>query len=101
MIVYNITTKLNWLIVDEWLKWQKEEYIPEIMATELFDNYKIYRILEQDDHDGPTYIIQFFTSTEERYKRHIEKFAPLLRRKALAKWGDQFIAHRTVMQLVN
>jgi hypothetical protein len=101
MIVYNITTKLSRAIVDEWLNWQMEEHIPETMATDLFDDYKIYKLLEHDDEEGPTYIIQYFISTEKKYKKYIEEFAPLLRRKAIEKWGDQLIAHRTIMQLVN
>ena len=100
MIVYNVTIKLSWAIVDEWLNWQLEEHIPENMATALFDSYKIYRLLEHDDQDGATYIIQYFISSQKKYKKYIEEFAPLLQRKAIEKWGDQFIAHRTIMQVV-
>ena len=100
MIVYNITTKLTWSIADAWLNWQQEEHIPEMMDTELFSDYKIFKLLEHDDHEGPTYIVQFLISSHEKYKKYIEEFAPRLRRKTIEKWGDQFVAHRTIMQLV-
>jgi hypothetical protein len=101
MFVYNITMKIGWDIADEWLDWQREVHIPEIMATNLFDDSKLYRLLDQEDHEGPTYTIQFITTDEDRYNRYIADFAPALGKKALAKWGDQFIAHRTCMKLVN
>jgi hypothetical protein len=101
MIAYNITTKVSWAIVDAWLKWQQEEHIPRIMSAGFFEKYHIYRLVEQDDPDGPTYIIQYFTSTEKNYKRYIEEFALLAREKEFDKWGDQFIAHRTIMELVH
>jgi hypothetical protein len=101
MFVYNLTIKTTWAIADKWLAWQREENIPEVMATKLFDDYKIYRILEQDDHDGPTFTIQYFTSSEKKYKLYLDSFASSLRKKAFEKWGDQFIAHRTIMELVN
>jgi len=101
MIAYNITTKLSWTIVDAWLRWQKEEHIPAIMSTGLFENYDIYRLIEQDDPEGPTYIIQYFISTEKNYKRYIEEFALIMREEEFEKWGDQFIAHRTIMELVH
>ncbi len=41
----------------------KQEHIPEIMATGLFHDYRFCRLLEQDDSDGPTYTIQYFTDT--------------------------------------
>jgi len=100
MIVYNITTKITWAIADDWLRWQQSEYVPEILSTGFFDSYHIYRLLEQDDEEGPTYITQIFTSTEERLRIFVEEFAPVLIRKSFQKWGDQFIAHRTFMELV-
>ena len=101
MIVYNITVKITPAIEADWIQWQKEEHIPEIMASRLFTGYKFFRLLEQEEADGITYIIQYFTSSLENYRQYINKFAPALREKALAKWGDQFIAFRTVMEVVN
>ena len=101
MIVYNITIKVDWNIVDEWLIWQKEEHIPEIMATGLFDDYNMCRLLEQDDIEGPTFTVQYYTSTPERYQQYINEFAVRLRQKAFARWGDQFVAFRTIMETVH
>jgi len=101
VFVYNLTTKINWAVAEEWLIWEKEEHIPEIMATKLFDDYKIYRLSEQDDPEGPTFIIQYFTSTEDRYKKYIDKYALAQNQKAFDKWGDQFIAHKTFMQQIS
>lgn len=49
MFIYNITFRVNNSIAEDWLKWQKEEHIPEIIATGLFEDSKIYRLLNQDD----------------------------------------------------
>ena len=100
MIVYNITTKISWAIADDWLRWQQDEYVPEIIATGFFDSYHIYRLIEQDDEEGPTYITQLFTSAEERLRIFVEEFGPEFIRKSFQKWADQFIAHRTIMELV-
>ena len=101
MIVYNITIKIIPEIEKEWLCWQQEEHIPDIMATGLFTGWKIFRLLEQDETEGITYVIQYFTPSEENYIRYIENYAPVLREKAFEKWGDQFIAFRTVMKAVH
>jgi hypothetical protein len=101
MIVYNITIKIEPAIEAEWINWQKLEHIPEVMATGFFTNYKFYRLLDQDEEDGITYIVQYFTPSIENYNKYIQQSAPLLRQKALDKWGNKFIAFRTIMQLVN
>lgn len=100
MLVYNITMKVLPDIVQEWINWQKEEHIPDIMATGLFDSYKFFRLLEQDETDGPTYIVQYFISTRNNYEHYIKEHAPSLRKKAQEKWGDLFVAFRTLMETV-
>ncbi|SRR6266496_2230425 len=101
MIVYNITCKISPPIEAEWVNWQKQEHIPEIMKTGLFTDHKFYRLLDQDEEDGISYIIQYFTSSIENYNKYIQQSAALMRQKAIDKWGDQFITFRTIMQLVN
>jgi hypothetical protein len=101
MIVYNITLKINREIEQEWLEWQKSEHIPDIMATGQFTEYKFYRLLDQDEDDGITYVIQYFSASMENYRQYINNAAPLLRQKAIEKWGNKFLAFRTVMEVVN
>jgi Domain of unknown function (DUF4286) len=100
MIVYNITMKVETAIAGEWIKWQREEHIPEIMATGLFESYKFFRLLEQDETDGPTYIVQYYTSSSEKYNRYLSQNAPVLRKKATDKWGSRFVAFRTLLETV-
>ena len=97
MIVYNITFKVRWSILDKWVTWQKEEHIPAHLKTGLFDEYKFFRLLEQDEDEGPTFVIQYSTGSEERYRQFMITSAPGLQQQAWNKWGDNFIAFRTVM----
>lgn len=101
MIVYNITIKIHPAIENDWLQWQQQEHIPDVMATGQFTDYKFYRLLEQDENDGITYIVQYFSSSIDQYNTFINEFSGSLRQKVFVKWGDKFIAYRTVMQSVD
>lgn len=101
MLVYNITIKIDPSIEAVWLPWQKNEHLPEVMATGFFTEYKFFRLLDQDDSDGPTYIVQFFARTRADYEHYIDEHAGALREKVLSKWGDGFVAFRTIMEVVN
>jgi len=101
MIVYNISIKINPAIESEWVKWQEQEHIPGVLSSGLFTEYKFYKLLEPQQEEGLVYIVQYFASTLENYLRYIDQNAPLLQQKALEKWGDQFIAFRTLMQVVH
>lgn len=101
MIIYNVTIKVDENIHSQWLVWLQEEHIPEVINTGCFTRATVLRLLETDDTEGPTYAIQYFAESKAWYNRYIEKFAPEMRRRSFEKWGNGFIAFRSVMQVVN
>ncbi|MCK7558801.1 DUF4286 family protein [Chitinophaga sedimenti] len=100
MVIHNVTYKISNAIKDRWLDWMKADHIPETMDTGLFHDYRICRLLEQDDSDGPTFTVQYYTDTLENYETYIQEHASRLRQRSYAMFGDQFVAFRTVMQVV-
>jgi len=100
-IVYNVTIKVDHRIAERWLQWMKKEHIPDIIATLCFTHATILRLLEADETEGPTYAIQYHAESKAFYNRYIEIFAESMRKKATEKWGDQFIAFRSVLEVVN
>ena len=100
MIIYNITTKVHHSIDTAWLQWQREKYIPEIMATGLFSAYTFCRLLEQDDSEGNTYAVQYTAAGAENYQQYIQLHAPLIRKKAQEKWGDAIISFHSALEVI-
>jgi hypothetical protein len=98
MIVYNLTIKVHNSIAEEWLAWELEEHVPAVLSTGLFDGYSFHRLLDQDESDGPTFVLQYHTSSMERHLQYVMEFAPTFQREAFDKWGERFIAFRTVME---
>jgi hypothetical protein len=101
MIIYNVTVNVSHSIAAGWLVWLKEEHIPEIISTGCFTHAVTLRLLETDDTEGITYAVQYHADSKAMYNRYITQFSALMRKKAIDKWGDQFIAFRTVMELVH
>ncbi len=101
MFIYNITIKVDKDIHDAWLEWQKKEHIPDLMNTGCFTHVVILRLLEVDESEGFTYVVQCHAPGRALYNRYIENFSTDLRKKSLDKWGHKFIAFRTIMEVVN
>lgn len=101
MFIYNVTIKVEAAIADEWLQWLKEQHIPEVMATGCFETYKIVRLLEIDDSEGPTYAVQYHALSKALYNRYIMKYADALRQKSYDQWGQRFTAFRSLMQMID
>lgn len=101
MIVYNVTIKITNAIHEDWLQWLKDEHVPGIIQTGCFTHAVILKLMETDDTEGPTYTVQYFAESKALYNNYIENHAALMRQKSFDKWCDQFIAFRSVMQVVN
>lgn len=100
MYTYNVTIKILPSIEEEWLQWMKNEHIQEVLSTQLFSDFSFYQLLEPTDHeeDGITYVVQYFTHEKKNYERYIEEYAPALRQKGFDRFGDRFIAFRTLLR---
>jgi Domain of unknown function (DUF4286) len=100
MIIYNVTINVTWAIHDQWLQWMKEVHVADVIRTGKFFDYKILRLLEVDETEGPTYAIQYYAKNKEDYYEYIKEFSAPMRKKGADLWGNQFIAFRSVMQVV-
>ncbi len=99
MILYNVTCNIPEEIETEWLNWMKTEHIPEVMNTQLFLSYKIFKLLtEAEGNEGVNYAIQYFTEHIEKYEIYVRDFGPKLKAKTYSKYGDKVLAFRTLLK---
>jgi hypothetical protein len=100
MLIYNVTIKLDAAIEAQWVKWMNEEHIPDIMNCGCFEKFQFVKLLDIDDSEGPTYAIQYYAISKSQYNRYIEIHAANMRKASSDKWGDNFVAFRTLMEVV-
>jgi len=102
MYTYNVTVKITSSIESSWLEWMKEEHIPDVLSTNLFTGYRFHQLIEPKDEndDGLTFVVQYFVDNLSKYEHYITHHAPLLRQKGFDRFGDQFIAFRTLLKNV-
>lgn len=101
MIVYNVTSKVDNSIENQWLHWMKTKHIVDVMATNCFEKYQILKLINEEDKDGVTYAIQYYAISKANINNYISLYAPALRAEATQLWGNKFIAFRTIMEVVN
>jgi len=58
-------------------------------------------MLELDEEDGITYSAQYFCNNRENYDNYIKNHAEMMRNKGIRKFGDKFIAFRSLMEVVS
>jgi len=100
VIVYNVTISVDADIHDEWVRWMREEHIPDVMATGLFLDSRMVRVLAEEDA-GLTYAVQYTAADMPTYERYRDGFAPAMQAKTQARYGGRFVAFRTLLEVVH
>jgi hypothetical protein len=99
MIVYNVTINVEDEIHDQWLAWMMAEHLPQVMATKMFEEYKMMRLISrQADETGQTYAIQYYCKDLATYEHYQTEFAPALQAETRKKFDGKFVAFRTLME---
>ena len=100
MFIYNVTTKVHWNIHDAWLAWMQREHMPALLKTNCFARCQLLKLHEHDETEGPTYIAQYFAESKALYNRYMELHADEFRKEHADKWRDNFIAFRTLLEII-
>jgi hypothetical protein len=99
MILYNITVIIDESISDQWLDWIQNDHLPEIMATELFESFRLLKVLDSPN-EGVTYCIQLIVENEEKYGRYLRKFEPQFRSQHINKFGNSLVIFPSAMEFI-
>ncbi len=99
MIIYSVTVKVFPEIHADWLEWMKTVHIPEVMATGLFKECRMSKVLEQDESQGATYNMQYLCESYSVLMEYQEKYAPELQKDHTKRYEGKFVAFRTLLKL--
>jgi hypothetical protein len=99
MIIYNVTINIEDDIKNEWIEWMKEVHIPDVMATNLFTEFRFCRVMVNEE-SGSTYSIQYSCKDMITFENYRDNYAPALQQEHLNKFGGKFVAFRTLLEQV-
>ncbi len=97
MLLYNVTFGIDKKIETEWIAWIKGNYIPALMETNLFIDYKFYKVLTHDDETSVSYSLQCFADTIEHVVKYLNEFAPAIVEAHRIHFKDQHAAFNTLL----
>ena len=99
MIIYNVTINVDHDVHDNWLKWMREEHIPEVMKTGYFLENRMLKVLVEEQ-DGTTYSVQYTAANMKDYDEYRVKHAPRLQKQSADRFGGKFVAFRTLLEVL-
>lgn len=98
MIIYNVTLTVDESILYEWLRWMKEEHIPEVLNTGFFIKAKLQKVLSDKNN---TFAIAYSCTSMQELNNYKVNFATKIQQKHIKKFGDKAVAFRTVLEVLD
>ena len=101
MIIYNVTININEAVQEAWLQWMKTIHIPDMLATGKFSEAKMSRVMVEEEMGGVTYSVQYTAKNKALLQQYYEEDAARLRQDAADRFGEQFVAFRTELEVID
>ena len=101
MILYNVTVKIDLDIESIWLPWIKENFIKKILATDLFFESKIFRLLNEPDPDGITYALQFYANSISEVDIFLNTYAHEIVDRHRIEFKNKHVAFMTLLEAID
>lgn len=98
MFIYNVTINISNEAHLEWVKWMKEQHMPDVMKTGCFIDCQLLKVLYVED-EGHTYSAQYKFLEMSDIEHYQKEFAPKLQSEHSNKFKDQYSAFRTLLQI--
>ncbi|MEL7122507.1 MAG: DUF4286 family protein [Bacteroidota bacterium] len=101
MYLYNLTIKIEKDMIEEWLPWMSNSFIPQVLSTIDFDAHKFCRLISHPDLDGETFALQLFTNKQEVLNDFHENHESKLQTILFQKFGNRLVFFPTVMEIIS
>ena len=97
MIVFNTTYCIDKKINAELIRYLKESYIPSVLASNVFNNARLCRVLGADEEEGESYSLQFDVDSAEALEGWYAANGSTLHNALLEHFGQQVAAFATLL----
>jgi hypothetical protein len=100
MYIYNVTVKIDKEKAADWLSWIQEKHGAEVVNTGCFTHFNLHQLIEPQQDDSPTYVVQYHAPSMADYERYVNDYAPQLKQEGIDKFGDSFVAFRSILKKI-
>jgi hypothetical protein len=99
-LIYNVTVKIAPDVHQVWVKWMRQDHIPEVMATACFKSFRFLHLEGYDDEEGFTYAIQYTCPSLELFDIYNRDHAPALQQKHKVLFDGKYVVFRTILEII-
>lgn len=100
MVLYNVTIGIDLAAEKEWLEWMMATHIPRVMATEMFVDFKVFKVLSHEEEESVSYSFQYFAENVDKVVNYLDNHAAPIVGEHNKRYVNRHVAFRTLLQQV-
>ncbi len=100
MVLYNVTIGIDRECEAEWLEWMKSTHIPRVMATGMFVDSKVFKVLSQEEEESISYSFQYFAESVDKVVDYLDNYATPIVSDHNKRYVNRHVAFRTLLEEV-
>lgn len=79
----------------------KEVHLPDVMATNKFESYRLTQMLGDDNAHGVTFAVQYLAPSLTSYMAYQNEDAPRLQQDGKEFCGEKCLTFRTLLKIID
>jgi hypothetical protein len=100
MIIYSVTISIDNEVHDQWFKWMKNNYIPDLLSSGLIVENKILKLLTEVDNQGTTYSFQYYLNNMNDYNQLEHTILPAVQNSLYDLYKNRYVEFTTLLEVV-
>jgi hypothetical protein len=100
MIIYNVTSQVAPEVLEQWIVWMQDFFIPKVLESTYFKEVHVLKV-HLDENSDPTYAIQYKSDSEELIQNYLVERATQDKEEIRKRFGDQVLFFETRLELIS
>ncbi|MEN8138693.1 MAG: DUF4286 family protein [Bacteroidota bacterium] len=97
-VLYNITYNVDESVLEEWLVWMQNEFIPKIVSTEYFEEAKMVRVLVEEEMGGVSFAVMYRSPSLETLEDFVVNHSQKFNKELSDKFGQKVLTFMTLLE---
>ncbi|MDR3704876.1 MAG: DUF4286 family protein [Paludibacteraceae bacterium] len=101
MIIYNTTYSVSDKVYGSFLKWVKEKHIPQMISSGYFSEFKLSRVLTDEDQDGSSISLQLTAENVNAVSKWREQYGDLFDMEISSLFSVNVLYFSTFLEIID
>jgi len=101
MIIYNTTYSVSDKVYGSFLKWVKEKHIPQMISSGYFSEFKLSRVLTDEDQDGSSISLQLTAENVTAVSKWREQYGDLFDMEISSLFSVNVLYFSTFLEIID